>query len=119
MSLPSRLERSQVHNFLPDYTRPLRSFLAYQAGKINKYDEELFKYCRTMGFDLGTILAIYFAHKKTDIMEIFQEEQINNLALTKILILKKLSAEQKFRDAYGINSDNDITILKENERLWI
>ena len=103
-----------------NYAPHLKSFLTYQIGKINKYDTELFTYCRSVGFDLGDVLAIYFAHKRNEIIDILRtENRYDSIILTKILILKKLSAEQKFRDAYQMNSDSDINVLKEKERLWI
>lgn len=104
-----------------DYAKSLKSLLAYQAGNINVYDKELFRYCKLIGFDLGDILAIYFAHNRDEIVGILETENpknYDNTVLTKILILKKMSAEQKFRDAYGMNSDRDISILKESESLW-
>jgi hypothetical protein len=104
-----------------DYVKQLKSLLTYQAGNINVYDQELFQYCKRVGFDLGDILANYFAHNRDDIVGILETENAknyDNTVLTKILILKKMSAEQKFRDAYEMNSDRDISILKESESLW-
>lgn len=104
-----------------NYESALKSFLNYQAGKINNYDRELFKFCGKLGFDLGTILAIYFAHNRKDIQQILENEIKYDYfsSLTRILVLKKLSAEQKFRDAYGINNDNDIKMIQEKSHIWI
>ena len=99
--------------------QPILLFLSYQAGPINKYDKELITYCHNLNLDPETILAIYFAQRKEDISQIMDEKFPYNIgAYLKILQLKKLSAYEKFIDAYGITSDNDVSLLLEKRSIW-
>lgn len=102
-----------------DYTQPLIALLTYRIGYLNNYDISLINYCKTFGLDSGTILAIYFSDRRKDIEEIVKIHIPHDIsAVMRILQLKKLSAELKFRINYDIKSDSEILILNEKKLMW-
>ena len=114
LSKPNIVQTSE-----PDYTQPLISLLSYKIGAFNNYDTDLINYCKKLDLDTGIILAIYFAERKEDIISILEIYAPNNRsAVTKIRLLKKLSAEKKFRENYGITSDHHIQMLIEKKSLF-
>ena len=95
-----------------DYAKPLLSLVSYKMGALNEFDIQLITYCQQIGFDPNTIIAIHIAQKREEIEPIFKNNyRVPYTALTNITRLKKMSAEKKFRQDYGITSDQQVSML--------
>lgn len=98
---------------------PLMTLISYNIGSLNAYDIELINYCQQLGLDVSTILAIYFSQNRHDISYIISRYAPTRYpALLNILRLKKLSASTKFRQNYGILSDEQVGIVWEKRTVW-
>ena len=113
------LKQTSIQNIQIDYTWPLIALLIYRIGYLNKYDIALINYCQELKMDPISIIAIYLLERKKNIHDIIKlYAPYDNTPLFKIMQLKKLSAELKFRINYGIKDDVEIAMLYDKRSIW-
>ena len=102
-----------------DYAKPLLSLVSYKMGALNEFDIQLITYCQQIGLDPNTIIAIHIAQKREEIEPIFKNNyRVPYTALANITRLKKMSAEKKFRQDYGITSDQQVSMLMSKSKIY-
>ena len=102
-----------------NYAKPLLSLVSYKMGALNEFDIQLINYCQQLRLDPNTIIAIHIAQKREEIEPIFKNNyRVPYTALANITRLKKMSAEKKFRQDYGITSDQQISMLMSKSNIY-
>ena len=102
-----------------DLVNAVMALITYRMGSPNNYDMEMFRFCERINLPLHLILALYFAEKKQDVIQILSAHAFQTpYILPTILRLKKLSAHKKFKTNYNINSDSQIETLLSNQVVW-
>lgn len=99
--------------------RALFSLVSYKIGALNEYDIQLINYCQQLPLDTNTIVAIHIAQKREEIEPIFKfNNRVPYGALSNIIRLKKMSAENKFKQDYGISTDQQVSMLVSKKDIW-
>lgn len=116
-------QQQETSRYLLDqakYTLQLKNLINYKFGNVNDIDRQLFNYAKTIGLDDNAILALFLAQNRKDVEDILSvyNKQYYYSALMNILRFKKLSAELKFRNDYGIMSNDQIKILMTKQNIF-
>ena len=110
---------TEVKYKVKDYTAPLLSLIFYKIGNLNVYDVKLIELCSASGLNNQVIVAILLAQMRRDIDAIFMNHHIKTPGLLlNILRYKKMSANFKFKQDYGLTDNSQMNMLIEKQRIW-